>query len=380
MNPEISIIMPVYNSEAYLKPCLDSIFAQSFTDYQLICVNDGSTDNSLAVLESYKKDHDNMEIYSQNNLYAGVARNLGMRKALGNYLLFLDADDTFSPDFFKEMYEKITETQADICVCGVNQLDAATGELSYNPRYLKKKYLPKNSVFCKDDIPDYIFHFTSVTPWNKMFSASFIKEQKLEFQPLRRTNDLYFVTMAFACAGKITTIDKPLVNYRVGHGSNLQANNSDTPLLFAEALKALKASLQERGLFRQLEIGFVNTALHHCIYNLSSQKSPSAYSTVYTALKESLFEEFLISTHKEEDFYVKSLYGEYENIMKYSCHQYLFYKMKQQKEKISTQKQTIDKLKTENTALKKQAKDAEIQKKKTAADSKKPFSFFRPSK
>lgn len=380
MNPKISVIVPVYNSEAYLKPCLDSIFSQTFTDYQLICVNDGSTDSSPSILADYQKDHANMEIYNQKNLYAGVARNLGMEKAVGDYFLFLDADDTFSPDFFGEMYTKITQTGADICVCGVNQLDNATSKLSLNPRYLKKKYLPDSPVFNREDIPDYIFSFTSVTPWNKLFSASFVKEQKLQFQPLKRTNDLYFVAMAFACADRITTIDKPLVNYRVGHGSNLQANNSDTPLLFSKALLALKTSLEDRGLFPLLRKGFVNAALRHCIYNLSSQKTLSSYAIVYNALKDSLFRELLITACNEEDFYVKSTYAEYESIMKYSLEEYLFYRMKQQKEKIAAQKQTITQLKQKNAILKEAAQNAADKKKKTAANGGKLFSLFHPDR
>ena len=97
MNPKVSIIMPVYNVEAYLRECLDSILVQTLSDIEIICVDDGSTDSSRDILYAYaEKDH-RVTVLCQQNQTAGAARNYGMSVAKGEYLIFLDADDFFSP-------------------------------------------------------------------------------------------------------------------------------------------------------------------------------------------------------------------------------------------------------------------------------------------
>ena len=94
----ISIIIPVYNIEKYLKCCLNSILEQTFQEFEVICVDDGSTDHSLEILEEYKKKDKRIRIFTQENKYAGVARNNGLKHAKGEYVLFLDADDFLEKD------------------------------------------------------------------------------------------------------------------------------------------------------------------------------------------------------------------------------------------------------------------------------------------
>ena len=116
--PKISIVMPVYNSEKYLESCLESIAAQTFKDFELICVNDGSTDNSLKILEDTAKNTAlPMKIITVENQGAGAARNKGFEYVTGETTIFLDSDDYFYPDFLEEMYKKYEKTDADIVIC-----------------------------------------------------------------------------------------------------------------------------------------------------------------------------------------------------------------------------------------------------------------------
>ena len=110
MNPFFSIIIPVYNVEKYLLECLNSIKCQNFTNYEVICINDSSTDNSLEILKSYSLDDCRFMFFSQNNSGPGVARNLGIEKAKGDYITFLDADDLLTPN--------ILENRGFVHMCG----------------------------------------------------------------------------------------------------------------------------------------------------------------------------------------------------------------------------------------------------------------------
>lgn len=112
--PVVSVIIPVYNGEKYLKECLDSVIRQSFSHWEMICINDGSTDGSLRILEDFARMDDRIRVLSQDNQGQSAARNAGMRCALGAYILFLDCDDRLMPDALERLTERAAEDQLDI--------------------------------------------------------------------------------------------------------------------------------------------------------------------------------------------------------------------------------------------------------------------------
>lgn len=112
--PKISVIVPVYNVAKYLERCLESILSQSFKDFEIICVNDGSTDNSLEILQQYAKKDKRIKIINQKNSGAGYSRNIGINAALGNYLSFIDADDWIDELFLEKVYHLAEVSSADI--------------------------------------------------------------------------------------------------------------------------------------------------------------------------------------------------------------------------------------------------------------------------
>ena len=119
-HPKISIIIPVYNVVRYVKSCIQSILDQSFTDYEAIIVNDGSTDDSMVIVQSLIKDDQRFRIINQANAGAGPARNTGIQAAKGDYLAFVDSDDTVHKDYLLCLYQTITQYQADMCYCDIN--------------------------------------------------------------------------------------------------------------------------------------------------------------------------------------------------------------------------------------------------------------------
>ena len=115
-NPEISVIIPIYNGEKYLKECLDSVINQTFKDIEIICVNDGSTDDTSKILNFYSKKDNRIIIINQPNSGAGAARNNALKIATGKYLSILDADDIFETNMLEIAYHKAEKFKADITV------------------------------------------------------------------------------------------------------------------------------------------------------------------------------------------------------------------------------------------------------------------------
>lgn len=114
--PEVSVIIPVYNTEKYLRQCLDSVINQTLGDIEFVCVNDGSSDSSRDILMEYASIDDRVTIINQNNRGAGVARNTGLTEASGNDVHFLDSDDWVATNLYEVLYKNIREQQADVCV------------------------------------------------------------------------------------------------------------------------------------------------------------------------------------------------------------------------------------------------------------------------
>ena len=114
--PKISIVIPIYNSEKYLGACLASVLSQTFKNFEIICVNDGSTDTSADILEAFRRQDARINVYTQSNQGLSMARNNGVKKSNGEYVYFLDSDDTLHPQALEILYYLITKNDADLAV------------------------------------------------------------------------------------------------------------------------------------------------------------------------------------------------------------------------------------------------------------------------
>ena len=124
---KVSIIIPVYNAEKYLKQCLESLVRQTEQNMEIICVDDGSTDHSFDILKDYSTKYEYISVLSQSNMGAAAARNKGIQQAKGEYLLFLDADDFFEADLVEVTYEKAKAQKLDVLIFEAGDFDNETG-------------------------------------------------------------------------------------------------------------------------------------------------------------------------------------------------------------------------------------------------------------
>ena len=292
MSPKVSVIIPVYNVEKYLRECLDSVVNQTLKDIEIICVDDGSTDSSLDILREYERQDSRVKVLCQKNEYAGVARNNGMKIAQGKYFVFLDSDDFFEPDLLEVQYNQCEKYGADIGLCAANLFDDAAQIFRRAPWLLDMQYIneqPFNRKLLKNDI----FKCTRFSPWTKMFSAEFVRREQLLFQNLQRANDCYFVMSALALAEKIVAVDKVLVHYRVGLKNNLQSDNASTPLACNQALSAVKARLIKAGIYEEISVAFRNNALDQCLYTVKRlEENQDAKDTWIMSMKDRYLKEF----------------------------------------------------------------------------------------
>lgn len=172
---QISIIIPVYNVAKYLPECLESILNQTFQDFEVICVNDGSKDNSLEILEEYGKKDNRIKIITKENGGAGSARNKGLEFAEGKYIQFLDGDDYFEPQMLEKLYNLAKEYKAEISVCSSRKVDDE-GNIteSRNPNSpINLDRTPFKRLFSKKDFSDEIFSLIGTIPWNKLYKKGF---------------------------------------------------------------------------------------------------------------------------------------------------------------------------------------------------------------
>ena len=269
--PKISVIIPVYNTELYLDQCLETVINQTLKEIEIICVDDGSTDNSLDILIEYARKDSRITILKQDNLNAGIARNAGLLIAKGNYLSFLDSDDWFEFNMLEEMYNKIIYTNADIAICRCKSFDYENG--IFNERKLdfslKKKLIPQNDPFFVTDISNNIFQFCEGWAWDKLFRADLIRDNNIKFQSLINTNDQEFTFTSLCYAKTITTIDKRLIIKRHKRKNSLSSNKNKDPSCFNLCFEKIKTNLEIKGLFDLFKESYWRYVIH---FNLNQLK------------------------------------------------------------------------------------------------------------
>ena len=253
--PLISVIIPVYNVEKYLRQCLDSIINQTLKDIEIICVDDGSTDRSLNILKEYQAKDDRIIILQQQNKFAGVARNTGLKVAKGKYLSFLDSDDFFELNMFEDMYKKAEQDQSDITICGW---------YSYNDKKQEVvKSTPINSVFANispfsgKDLKDNLFILCKPNAWTKLYNREFFINNRLEFENCRVYNDMTCVYLSLAIAKKISIVNKCYIYYRNNQKTNLTSQWNDHFDSVLYAVNQLEVKLKRFGLYYYFQKAFI---------------------------------------------------------------------------------------------------------------------------
>lgn len=218
--PKVSVIVPVYNLEDLISETLKTLISQTFKDFEIIVLNDGSSDNSLSIISVFAQFDKRIKIVNQENQGLGAARNNALAFAKGEYILYLDGDDFLSDDAIKILVESMEKTSFDFIIFGAyNYLFSkkSVGSYSYQkiPKNLRNKILVN-----KDDILKNLFKFPR-TAWSKFYRKDFILKNGLKFQEKVTGEDQLFFINAFLNANKIMVLEKNLYYYRRARKNSL---------------------------------------------------------------------------------------------------------------------------------------------------------------
>lgn len=310
---KVSVIIPVYNVEKYLRECLDSVVKQTLQDIEIILINDGSTDSSLSICKEYAQQDKRIKVITYiKNKGGGYARNQGLKVAKGKYLAFLDSDDFMNPQVLNKIYLKCEREKADIGICGGELYDSKTKESRIMPWALRVDLLPAKDTFHTHEIYNCIFNFSQNWNCNKIFNHEFIKKNNITFQNIRRTNDLLFTCKSLVMANLITTINEPIFTYRVNHGTSCQQTNYLYPLDFYKAFKKLKNWLIKNNYYKLVEKSFIEWALVGCVYNINSIKNKKLRYKVMKIVFTKGIKDFSLDKHNQCIVYEYNMHKKYD--------------------------------------------------------------------
>lgn len=202
----ISVIIPVFNAAPYLDRCIQSVLEQTYSNFELILINDGSQDNSLEICQKYKNLDSRVICISKCNEGAGVARNVGLQKARGEFIGFVDSDDYIAPNMFASMLCAMEKNQADIVQCGYVKTDISKKQLCKSS-YEDKIVVGKDNCFKEYCLKKNIDNYSPC----KLFRSTLI--QNIQFPDLTYSEDAVFLCQAFLKCEKLVILSSCLYYY-----------------------------------------------------------------------------------------------------------------------------------------------------------------------
>lgn len=291
MNPLISIIVPTYNVEKYIRTCIESILAQTYRNIEVIIVNDGSTDQSLAVISDLICSHHNIKVINQKNQGLSVARNTGIDAATGKYIAFVDADDKIKPDFVSSLYQIADKTGADI----------VRGSFRDFNGNIPKGWVPDFNVptnYGTIVLDQFLSSNISFVVWSSIYRLDFINSNHIRFTPGILFEDADFTIRAYMLAKLVATSPEPNYAYRI--------NRPGSILTTKTTKNAQKMSLSEEKIISQfismlkheksdVLCSLILKSIYACMRdwtgiivrnNLSLDRKNSCFDTALTLIKE----------------------------------------------------------------------------------------------
>lgn len=274
MNPyKISVIVPIYNMENYLEKCLDNLINQTLKEIEIICINDGSVDNSLKILKNFANKDNRIIILNQKNQGQGIARNNGIKIARGEYIGFCDPDDWIELNMFENMYNKAIQNQADIVECDFISHYEHRNKIKRNKlsarKYKKIKHIkPNTSYTYRDILEESLANFVGMS-WVRIYKKSMIDKFNIKFAECKHWEDHTFTIDAIYSANKIYYLPKAYYHYLIRNGSSIHGNfkNSiDALNIVYEVEKILKKHNLYNSLVKEFEEYTLSLMSFFCYY------------------------------------------------------------------------------------------------------------------
>ncbi len=252
------MILPVYNVEQYLGRCLSSLTEQTFRNFEVIAVNDGSPDDCRAILRHFAEKYDYIKVIDQPNGGMSRARNAGMAAARGRYLSFVDSDDYVAPTFLEELYRACEDTGADISCC------------YYYYHFIENDFLFEypfrcRGVFSRAEAMNKLLHDVQIQSlvWNKLYRRSLFTDEGIVF-PAMCFEDMATANKLFAHANRVAVLDRPLYYYNQRSTSTLATMNANKINDFIRAMALVRVSLERNGLYEKYKKSYLALVRKTC--------------------------------------------------------------------------------------------------------------------
>lgn len=360
--PSISVIIPIYNVEDYLEESLNSVLNQSFKDFEVICVNDGSTDGSLKILNKFKEKDVRIKIINQKNLGNGGARNTGLKHAIGEYVYFFDADDILLPNALEMMYDNITFNKSDIVIFKTIWMPEGK-PLNYTPLFPFDKIFPNedfnNFTFTYKEIKYYVMNSGSFAVWAKFYKKEFLEKYKeyLVFPEHTAFADVRFHVASVILASKISFLNEFLYKYRLENQNSVTNTKSNRWNIF-HVVDSVEEFLIKTDNFEEFKNEFAKFKIYQLLHHMTTADSQELFF-------EKVHEEFLkfdINDLKlPKDYKGRwQLVIESKNYFDYLHDLIFFDEIKNNKYKIISNSKEIEKLNRENKKIKKEINEIKL--------------------
>lgn len=252
--PLISVVIAIYNIEDFFEPCLKSVLCQTYKDVEILAIDDGSTDGSLDILKKYVKNNPNLKIIHQKNAGLSAVRNLGLKKARGEYICFIDGDDTIAPDYLAKLYSSISKADADISVCGYTYIEKSS----------RRDFLPKPEVISGRDATVHLLidqENLDIVAWNKMYKRELFLKNRITYPVGEPHEDNLTTYKLYSAARKVALLDQPLYYYQERSGSIMNRSKILNRLNYRAraAREAIKYFTKDQSLKSAAEISLLTS-------------------------------------------------------------------------------------------------------------------------
>ena len=260
----LSVIIPVYNVENYLNECLDSVINQTLEDMEIICIDDGSTDNSQDILKEYLKKDKRIKIITKENEGQAIARNLGIKEAKGEYIAFVDSDDFIEATMFEKLYTKAKDNNLDIAMCKIATYNNQTKEIKDNVWYYMLGVFRdfEKDIFNHKDTKEFTCNI-AVTPYNKIYKTTLLKENNILFPEGLIFEDEKFFYDTYLRAKRVSIIDEFLYYYRINRkGSTVDTIKDNDFSDIIPISKLIRETFKETNNYEDYKILLSNRFIH----------------------------------------------------------------------------------------------------------------------
>lgn len=301
--PKVSVVLPVYNTASVLAETMDSILSQTLQDFELICVNDGSTDDSLEMLRSYAAKDARVKVFSQANAGAAAARNAGLAHVSAPYTMILDSDDVFDFRMFEHLYERAERTEADVVVCKSCEYDDVANTSAPMDWALKVGKLPKDDAFTPQQAAGQLFEAFMGWPWDRIYRTDLIRANNLRFPELANSEDALFVYEALLRSARLAILPEVLIRHRMSRAGSVSNSRAKNPECFYEVTCLIKDVLRaDAQTYALYEKSFLNWAFDYALWNVSSLPEGEARTMVARKLLTGEYPEIEVGSHPMEYF------------------------------------------------------------------------------